>query len=483
MNGTMIQHGSRPDAQLVAESRRGNREAFGHIVRRYQGMVTGVIYSCCGDFHRSEDLAQETFISAWKSLSAMKDAEKLAPWLCQIARHKALDSLRAGVREKDRLTNLFRIQPSPAPASPSDEALASEERALLWRVLSELPQPYRETMVLYYRQEQSTAAVARAMGVNEDVVRQRLARGREMLRDELTQIMERNLVHSAPGPAFASVVLAALPAVAPAVAKAATLGAAAKGSASLGGSSAISWVATLFGPLVAFSGGLLAIRNGLRSAQSPRERRFILWFAVLFGLFMAAPFVMFIVLSKIFPGHGVHGFEAMWTMLVFTIAATVLIVLGRRKWNAIRQSEPRAAESPAPGSCARARMPLWLIVGIVLSSLAWMFDLAWRARDTFSVAVLSALAIALTVCAAYCWRYASAVVARVFTVLYVPIVGLVTLITMNWRLLDWIAVVDHERHPHPITWNTLALMAIAFACAEVLMLALLGRNKEEVPKR
>ncbi len=54
---TLTQDGLSPESELVAESRRGNREAFGRIVRRYQGTVAGVIYSVCGDLHRSEDIA------------------------------------------------------------------------------------------------------------------------------------------------------------------------------------------------------------------------------------------------------------------------------------------------------------------------------------------------------------------------------------------------------------------------------------------
>ena len=83
MTSRLIQGEISPDAELVAESRRGNREAFGQIVRRYQGMVAGVTYSVCGDLHRSEDLAQETFIAAWKSLAEINEPEKLSPWLCQ----------------------------------------------------------------------------------------------------------------------------------------------------------------------------------------------------------------------------------------------------------------------------------------------------------------------------------------------------------------------------------------------------------------
>ena len=59
------------DADLVTASRSGDRRAFGQIIRKYQAMVSGLIYATCGDLHRSEDVAQETFISAWKSLSGL----------------------------------------------------------------------------------------------------------------------------------------------------------------------------------------------------------------------------------------------------------------------------------------------------------------------------------------------------------------------------------------------------------------------------
>jgi RNA polymerase sigma factor (sigma-70 family) len=89
----------------------------------------------------------------------MNDPGKLAPWLCQIARRKAVDFQRSSLREKNRLSHLFQVLTAGESTSPPQEALANEEREMLWRILSELPQRYRETMVLYYRQGQSTAAV------------------------------------------------------------------------------------------------------------------------------------------------------------------------------------------------------------------------------------------------------------------------------------------------------------------------------------
>ena len=69
------------DAELVSASRAGNREAFGQIVRRYSGLISGLIYSSCGNLSASEDIAQETFLAAWKSLSGLREPEKLPAML------------------------------------------------------------------------------------------------------------------------------------------------------------------------------------------------------------------------------------------------------------------------------------------------------------------------------------------------------------------------------------------------------------------
>src|SRR5436190_14560990 len=104
MTAIAIQEGvAQADVDLVAASRQGNRDAFGQIVRRYQGLISGLIYSGCGDLCASEDIAQETFLAAWKSLSGLREPEKLPAWLCQIARHRMLDQRREGARRDARL--------------------------------------------------------------------------------------------------------------------------------------------------------------------------------------------------------------------------------------------------------------------------------------------------------------------------------------------------------------------------------------------
>ena len=74
------------DAELVAESLGENREAFRKIVERYQTLVTSLAYCATGNMSQSEDLAQQTFVSAWKQLAELREPDKLRPWLCSITR-------------------------------------------------------------------------------------------------------------------------------------------------------------------------------------------------------------------------------------------------------------------------------------------------------------------------------------------------------------------------------------------------------------
>ena len=107
---------SKPDSELVAESLLGNRDAFGALVTRYQSAVCAVTYSAVGDLARSEDIAQETFLQAWKSLRNLKEPAKIKAWLCGIARNLAHNAIRREVRQPISLgDDLASIESREAP--------------------------------------------------------------------------------------------------------------------------------------------------------------------------------------------------------------------------------------------------------------------------------------------------------------------------------------------------------------------------------
>src|SRR5947209_7211754 len=213
------------DSKLVTESLAGNRDAFGWIVARYQSLLCSLAYSATGSLNQSEDLAQETFITAWKQLAELREPEKLRSWLCRISRNLTYDAVRQQGREPiHNAETLEGVQEAPAlEPLPSDHTISREEEAILWRSIERIPANYREPLVLYYREHQSVGNVAAALDLSEDTVKQRLSRGRKLLHEQVLAFMEGALERTSPGKAFTLGVIAALPAFA-ASAKAAEIG-------------------------------------------------------------------------------------------------------------------------------------------------------------------------------------------------------------------------------------------------------------------
>src|SRR6267154_5095775 len=132
------------DSELVTQSLAGHRDAFGWIVARYRSLLCSIAYSATGSLSQSEDLAQETFITAWKQLADLREPEKLRSWLCRISRNLTYDALRRQGREPiHKAEPLEEIQESPAPEPlPSDYTISREEEAILWRSIERLPVRY-----------------------------------------------------------------------------------------------------------------------------------------------------------------------------------------------------------------------------------------------------------------------------------------------------------------------------------------------------
>jgi len=261
------------DADLVAASLSGNRDAFGHIVSRYQSLICSLAYSATGSLGQSEDLAQETFITAWKHLRHLRERNKLRAWLCGIARNRINSSLRRDGREPvHTAAPLEEVHDSASTEPlPHDQAIGKEEEAILWRSLERIPEIYREPLVLFYREHQSIENVATALELSEDAVKQRLSRGRKLLHEQVLAFVEGALERTNPGRAFTLGVLAALPLALTSTAKAATLAAAAKGGAKA--VSATGLLGVLLSPLLVLLGNYIPYRMGLAEARSEEERR------------------------------------------------------------------------------------------------------------------------------------------------------------------------------------------------------------------
>ena len=265
------------DTELVAGSLAGQRDAFRHIVERYQSLICSLGYSATGSVSQSEDIAQETFVTAWKQLPQLREPPKLRAWLCGITRNLIGKELRREGREPIHAAEpLDAVQESAAPEPlPPDHAISKEEEAILWRSLERIPEIYREPLVLFYREHKSIASVSADLDLSEDAVKQRLSRGRKLLHEQVMAFVEGALERTNPGKAFTLGVLAALPAFATS-AKAATIGATAAKTSALAKSAG---VVGLFNAVLGFVGMILgtyfAYKLDRESACSPQGREII----------------------------------------------------------------------------------------------------------------------------------------------------------------------------------------------------------------
>jgi RNA polymerase sigma factor (sigma-70 family) len=368
---TIMAPESASDEQLVAWSLTGDREAFGLIVQRYQTLVCSITYGGTGSLTLSQDLAQETFLTAWRKLTGLTDATKLRAWLCGIARNLTRSSLRSGQREPvldaeplEAIHELISAEPSPAA-----QAVSREEEAILWRALEKIPDAYREPLILFYREHRSLERVAQELELSPDAARQRLSRGRAMLAERVAAFVEGTLERTTPGKAFTLGVMAALPGITVS-AKAATVGAtAAKGGTTVNAAG----VTGLFSALVAlfFVGSYADYHLCLGEVRTEEERQHVRSFyrktvAFVSGIFVAfgaalfwvcrnqlEPAVMFsLLVSELFVIY-------VLTRFVFTIAR---IRSQRAHYSSVLGRE-YAGQFPAPAWEYRSR---WSFCGLPL---------------------------------------------------------------------------------------------------------------------
>jgi RNA polymerase sigma factor (sigma-70 family) len=324
----MITAAEYSDAELVARTLAGEREAFSRIVSRYQTLICSLAYSRIGHLGQSEDIAQETFITAWRHLRLLRDPAKLRAWLCGIVRNRIHKNLRREGREPShQAESLEQVQEAPASeALPSEQAVQREEETILWRALERIPDTYREPLILFYREHQSVETVAAELDLSADAVKQRLSRGRKLLHEEVVTFVEGALERTNPGKAFTLTVLATLPLLSTS-AKAATLGAVLKGGAMAKSAALGSLFNALLGPLLGFIGPWLQYRVFLAAAQTDQQRKTIRsYYYRLLGLMLGFGFLLLALIvfgRKMVDAHPRFFAGALITLVVAYVAAAV----------------------------------------------------------------------------------------------------------------------------------------------------------------
>jgi RNA polymerase sigma-70 factor (ECF subfamily) len=168
------------ESRLVEEARRGNRQAFGELVLRYERRLIRVIQQFVKSPELAEDLAQETFMKVYERLDQFDPARRFGPWLFRIGVNLTLDYIRHRKRRgwwllfTDRNTEK---SPDPAVADPRQALDLQQE---VEAVLEQIPENYRVVLMLRDLQNFSTSEIASMLSRKEATIRWRLAEARNM---------------------------------------------------------------------------------------------------------------------------------------------------------------------------------------------------------------------------------------------------------------------------------------------------------------
>lgn len=179
------------DDELIAAYEAGDERAFSELLDRYLDAVYSFVFRMTGSKEESEDIAQDTFLKAWKNLKRFREGANFKTWLFSIARNTTVDFFR---KKKPMLFSEFsrhdddeEYEHSIRDTAPSagilfDERLSSET---VDRALATLAPIYREIILLHYREALTLDEAARTLKIPLNTAKSRDRRALGMLRELL----------------------------------------------------------------------------------------------------------------------------------------------------------------------------------------------------------------------------------------------------------------------------------------------------------
>jgi RNA polymerase sigma-70 factor (ECF subfamily) len=166
--------------EQLAQAQAGDDTAFGELVRQFRGVVFAACFERTGNFADSEDLTQEVFVTAHRSLSSLEHPDKVAAWLRGIARNLCLMHLRRFRRES--------VQ-ADVPERVVEIAPTTELQNLLHGALMRISECSREVLSLHYLGGYSYSEIGDLCDLPVPIVRSRLHEGRGQLKSRLLEVV------------------------------------------------------------------------------------------------------------------------------------------------------------------------------------------------------------------------------------------------------------------------------------------------------
>ncbi len=187
------------DTALLEQCRRGDMQAFGSLVAKYQDRVFNVILRICQNPADAEELAQETFLKALEGIETFRGRSRFYTWLFRIAVNAAISHQRRagrirfhplpdvdGMAQPAPLHGAAGLGRRPRDPRPDQAAITRENHQCVLRALTDLEEEFRVVVVLRDIEDMDYKQIARVLDVPAGTVKSRLHRGRLILREKLS---------------------------------------------------------------------------------------------------------------------------------------------------------------------------------------------------------------------------------------------------------------------------------------------------------
>lgn len=197
-------------AALVTAARGGDERAFTRLVDRHKDATFAIAMARTGDLDAARDIAQESFVRAYVSLGRLHEPERFSGWLRTIVENRCRTWIDRRQRQPPREPFDSTAPHLAASDDPGRDLERAERRRVVRDAIERLAPDTRETVVLHYLEGVSTPQLATLLGISEPAVRQRLRRGREQMRDEVSHMIDETLKEESPGDAFTAEIEALL---------------------------------------------------------------------------------------------------------------------------------------------------------------------------------------------------------------------------------------------------------------------------------
>lgn len=184
------------DEELIDRVKSGDQDAFRQLVERHQAFVFSTIYRMVRQRELAEDLAQETFLQAYRSLPGFAGRSRFSSWLYRIAHNKVIDWNRSKANKQQSGEVMLR-DVHESDGSVEDEIVTRDTSERLRQLVTTMPAHYRDVLLLYFEHELSLVEIAERLHVPRKTVQTRFIRGKKQLFQKWQEVNHHGLPTSA----------------------------------------------------------------------------------------------------------------------------------------------------------------------------------------------------------------------------------------------------------------------------------------------